>query len=44
VASPKGKDVSPLRAKVIMMVFGIGPLILMAIFLLSNGFFTPPNL
>tara|TARA_Y100001968_G_C19341090_1_gene709531 strand:- start:652 stop:822 length:171 start_codon:yes stop_codon:yes gene_type:complete len=30
-------------AKIVLFVFGIGPLILMCLFLFSNGFFTSPG-
>jgi hypothetical protein len=31
-------------AKLILFIFGIGPLIGIAIFLYSKGFFNPPNM
>ena len=31
-------------AKLVLFVFGIGPLIAIAIFLYSKGFFNPPNM
>ena len=33
---------TPKTAKIVLFVFGIGPLILMCLFLLSNGFFNSP--
>ena len=33
---------SPRTAKIVLFVFGIGPLILMSLFLFSNGFFNSP--
>ena len=31
---------TPRTAKIVLFVFGLGPLILMSLFLLSNGFFS----
>ena len=31
-------------AKLVLFVFGIGPLLAIAIFLYSKGFFNPPNM
>ena len=31
-------------AKLVLFVFGIGPLVAIAIFLYSKGFFNPPNM
>tara|TARA_Y100001968_G_C18816120_1_gene462433 strand:+ start:149 stop:334 length:186 start_codon:yes stop_codon:yes gene_type:complete len=36
------KKTTPRTAKIVLFVFGIGPLILMCLFLFSNGFFTAP--
>ena len=36
------KKTTPRTAKIVLFVFGIGPLILMALFLFSNGFFNSP--
>jgi len=36
------KKISPRTAKIVLFVFGVGPLILMCIFLFSNGFFNSP--
>ena len=33
---------SPRTAKIVLFVFGVGPLILMCLFLFSNGFFNSP--
>ncbi len=33
---------TPRTAKLVLFVFGLGPLILMCIFLFSNGFFNSP--
>ena len=43
--SPANKDkeaTSPRTAKIVLFIFGIGPLLLMAFFLSYNGFFTSP--
>ena len=36
------KRVSPSTAKIVLFVFGVGPLLLMCLFLFSNGFFNSP--
>ncbi len=36
------KVTTPRNAKIVLFVFGVGPLILMCLFLFSNGFFTSP--
>ena len=36
------KQATPRTAKIVLFVFGIGPLILMCLFLFSNGFFNAP--
>tara|TARA_B100000579_G_scaffold305315_1_gene255112 strand:- start:100 stop:270 length:171 start_codon:yes stop_codon:yes gene_type:complete len=36
------KKTTPRTAKIVLFVFGIGPLILMCLFLFSNGFFNSP--
>ena len=36
------KETKPLTAKIVLFVFGVGPLILMCAFLFSNGFFNSP--
>ena len=33
---------TPRTAKIVLFVFGVGPLILMCLFLFSNGFFNSP--
>ena len=33
---------TPRTAKIVLFVFGVGPLILMGLFLFSNGFFNSP--
>ncbi len=32
----------PRTAKIVLFVFGVGPLLLMCLFLFSNGFFNSP--
>tara|TARA_Y100001968_G_scaffold128822_1_gene117651 strand:+ start:1296 stop:1466 length:171 start_codon:yes stop_codon:yes gene_type:complete len=36
------KKTKPRTAKIVLFVFGIGPLLLMCLFLFSNGFFKSP--
>ena len=36
------KKTTPRTAKIVLFVFGIGPLLLMCLFLFSNGFFNSP--
>ena len=36
------KKTTPRTAKLVLFVFGVGPLILMSVFLFSNGFFNSP--
>ena len=36
------KQTTPRTAKIVLFVFGVGPLLLMCLFLFSNGFFNPP--
>tara|TARA_B100001250_G_C19311804_1_gene576602 strand:- start:181 stop:351 length:171 start_codon:yes stop_codon:yes gene_type:complete len=36
----KLKVSSPITAKIVLFVFGIGPLLLMSLFLFSKGFFS----
>ena len=38
----EGIKTTPRTAKIVLFVFGIGPLILMCLFLSSNGFFNSP--
>ena len=33
---------TPRNAKIVLFVFGVGPLLLMCLFLFSNGFFNSP--
>ena len=33
---------TPRTAKIVLFVFGVGPLLLMCLFLFSNGFFNSP--
>ena len=33
----------PRTAKIVLFVFGVGPLLLISLFLFSKGFFTPPT-
>ena len=35
-------ETNPRTAKIVLFVFGVGPLILMCLFLFSNGFFNSP--
>ena len=36
------KKTTPRTAKIVLFVFGLGPLILICLFLSSNGFFSSP--
>ena len=36
------KQTKPRTAKIVLFVFGVGPLLLMCLFLFSNGFFNSP--
>ena len=38
----KEPKTTPRTAKIVLFVFGVGPLILMCLFLFSNGFFNSP--
>ena len=38
----ENKKTSPKTAKIVLFVFGVGPLILMGLFLFSSGFFKSP--
>ena len=41
---PTGEKKTTARtAKIVLFVFGVGPLILMCLFLFSNGFFASPS-
>ena len=37
------KKTTPRTAKIVLFVFGVGPLLLMCLFLFSNGFFSSPG-
>ena len=40
IIDPNGeKKTTPRNAKIVLFVFGVGPLLLMCLFLFSNGFF-----
>ena len=34
---------TPRTAKIVLFVFGVGPLVIMSLFLFSNGFFNSPS-
>ncbi len=36
------QQTSPRNAKIVLFVFGVGPLLLMCVFLFSKGFFNSP--
>tara|TARA_Y100001968_G_scaffold322454_1_gene358563 strand:+ start:4156 stop:4326 length:171 start_codon:yes stop_codon:yes gene_type:complete len=38
----ENKKTNPRNAKIVLFIFGVGPLLLMSLFLFSNGFFTSP--
>tara|TARA_B100000579_G_C22155956_1_gene543045 strand:- start:117 stop:287 length:171 start_codon:yes stop_codon:yes gene_type:complete len=38
----KENKTTPRTAKIVLFVFGVGPLLLMCLFLFSNGFFNSP--
>ncbi len=42
VQTDKEEKTSPRTAKIVLFVFGVGPLLLMGLFLFSNGFFNSP--
>ncbi len=42
IDSTEEKKTTPRTAKIVLFVFGVGPLILMGLFLFSNGFFNSP--
>ena len=44
MVNPKNEGNSPATAKLVLIIFGLGPLILMGLFLYSNGFFNAPTL
>ncbi len=37
------KDTKPRTAKLVLFIFGVGPLLLICLFLFSNGFFDSPG-
>ncbi len=37
------KKATPTTAKIVLFVFGVGPLLIMCLFLFSNGFFSSPG-
>tara|TARA_Y100001968_G_C18711738_1_gene415998 strand:- start:227 stop:400 length:174 start_codon:yes stop_codon:yes gene_type:complete len=39
----KENQTNPRNAKIVLFVFGVGPLLLMSLFLFSKGFFTSPG-
>ena len=43
IAYKEENHTSPRNAKIVLFVFGLGPLLLMIIFLFSNGFFNSPS-
>ena len=43
IKEPTGKtNTTPATAKIVLFVFGVGPLLLMCLFLSLNGFFNSP--
>ncbi len=43
IVEPTGeKNTTPRTAKIVLFIFGVGPLLLMGLFLFSNGFFNSP--
>ena len=42
IDSTGNKKTTPRTAKLVLFVFGVGPLLLMCLFLFSNGFFGSP--
>ena len=42
IDQPGEKKTTPRTAKIVLFIFGVGPLILMCLFLFSNGFFSAP--
>ncbi len=43
IESTGESNTTPRTAKTVLFVFGVGPLLLMCLFLFSNGFFNPPQ-
>ena len=42
VESNEEKKTTPRTAKIVLFVFGVGPLLIMCLFLFANGFFNSP--
>ena len=42
IETTQEENTRPRTAKIVLFVFGVGPLILMCLFLFSNGFFNSP--
>ena len=42
IQADEEKETTPRTAKIVLFVFGVGPLLLMCLFLFSNGFFNSP--
>ena len=43
IRQPTGDiNTKPRNAKIVLFIFGVGPLLLMCLFLFSNGFFNSP--
>ena len=42
IESTREKETTPKTAKIVLFVFGVGPLLLMCLFLFKNGFFNSP--
>lgn len=40
----KEKEASPILQKIVLLVFGLGPIIIIIWFLTSQGFFEPPGI
>ena len=40
--STEEENTKPITAKIVLFVFGLGPLLLMSLFLFSKGFFNSP--
>ena len=43
IDSIENEKTTPRTAKLVLFVFGVGPLLLMCLFLFSNGFFSSPG-
>ena len=43
IIDPVGEEkTKPITAKIVLFLFGVGPLIIICLFLLVNGFFSSP--